>query len=1352
MAEIHIDITGDNKSAVKAVNETKASINQLKKDTDNAGKSMEESIGDAGDAFEALKKKVGPAALAVTAVTAAVKLGKKIWNDLRDGTQRWGDTIKRETAAADAVWTHFIKNIATGGTMLTRSYSEVAQLAREIYDLQDELFELQNSYKLVAASALKEMYSYEAIFRDTSKPIEERKAALEGMKELEMQLAEKRLLIAEQQEQVAYMAFEKETELDKETAEAFIKNYIKAKEDGLVDLEKEYAQWQAEIAQGTFEIENGLGNQALYDKLDTLRAKVASASSEVVNFHNTLLAYGVSNDVITGAYADAAAARITAQAEASEEFFNAKYARFNGMLNRPRGGGRNDKEARERAMKQSAEALERIVKEMELSIAQARIDGMEEGTAKTLAQMRLDYDKQVEEYKRQREDMLKRVNEDAKKQWLAANPRKKESQWKDIYTELPEEYAAMFAEQEALALQAYERQLEELFSEFGSKEQLRKRLVDQQTKSMELSLARLNELMAKEKKDSADMIEIANLQHAIAKMKQQNAVDLAKFDYDALGSNGSYLERIEARRKVLEAEAAMIEDEAQRAVALARMEVELTEMLYSHIGEYGNAIEQKNALQKTLEAQIREAEARGDSIGARILAQNLKNELANIDAEELLKSIDLASVFGDLGVILAAPLKSTVEKMREYTKTDAFSQMDFEDQKAFFEALANAERKLGGLKGLNFKDLGAALDLYATSLEKQSQAQTKLTKSVEHTNTAETLLTEAQRRVNDITRQISENEEALADAREKGDDSQAGLIETSEQLSMALGEANEDLESAEKYYKRNLDLQNEAADAYTEATRNVAEAQADAAAKMQIFSDNVNALTSGISSLYQGNLSGLWDLLGPQFAQKLGSKLAELFGQTAGMGDVYGMIIGVVFQLLDEFKEHGFGEIVTQILKNIGDGLEGIIEHFGESIADIFVDGIPALLGGIVKGFINAFGGDGEKFWNKVMGIEGGLSEKDIQELTDSNHALSEAVNELKDVISKSDTTITEATRAYNASQKALEVQEDNLRKILTEQGVNKNRWIWNKDAGVYTRTNIASNISSALSSEDIKAIEALTGSSLGNKPGSSILGMSPEDLKAIATYLPEVWSTILANAKDKDTDLTEYIQSMLDLAGALEENSDSFNEKLTGVSWDSFLSDFKSTLQDMDSEAADFANNFEQKMSNAILDSLVNDKYKERLRALYDKFAEFRTEGSAGGSNLTESEQEALRKQQQDITNELLEDRKILMEMGLVRQSAPGMETAQSAATQTITETTGGVIEGRLAAVQIGQQMMLQSVMKGVSSVILMNELVASGNGTLTEIRNLHMLEIGYLEDIAKQTKPLLGLNEHLERIENLI
>ena len=332
--------------------------------------------------LDGMFKKIIPTFDVVTvgmkAVNAVVGVGKKVWSDLKSETQKLGDAFQVEMAAMNAVWKQFIRNISAGRDEITLSYKEVAKLAREAANLKDEIFELQNSYKVVEAEATPRMQELEAVFRDTSKPIEERKAALEEMKTLELKLAQDRLLIAKQEEEAAYKNFQAQTAMDREAAESFIKNYLEAKKSGLTEEAEAYAQLLSQ-QRANEEYLNTLASsgalifkkafQGVFDEEERIRRKIAETPEEVKTFYSQLQQYNLGNDAATGAYADAFAGRLGAEAAADDSAMDKKYARLNGQLSGTgRSGGTSSSD---NAYNQRIKAAEDAYKKEQLALKNA---------------------------------------------------------------------------------------------------------------------------------------------------------------------------------------------------------------------------------------------------------------------------------------------------------------------------------------------------------------------------------------------------------------------------------------------------------------------------------------------------------------------------------------------------------------------------------------------------------------------------------------------------------------------------------------------------------------------------------------------------------------------------------------------------------------------------------------------------------------------------------------------------------------------------------------------------------------------------------------------------------------------
>lgn len=126
--------------------------------------------------------------------------------------------------------------------------------------------------------------------------------------------------------------------------------------------------------------------------------------------------------------------------------------------------------------------LERLYKDMELSIQRARIDAMDEGLEKVLAENELNHKAELEAIERQKEDTLRKIQEREKTIWESKNPdwKKKGLTFTPTTTELPKDVASQF---DALTKAANDRlvtdnkkALDDMLSDYMSYEQKRSKI------------------------------------------------------------------------------------------------------------------------------------------------------------------------------------------------------------------------------------------------------------------------------------------------------------------------------------------------------------------------------------------------------------------------------------------------------------------------------------------------------------------------------------------------------------------------------------------------------------------------------------------------------------------------------------------------------------------------------------------------------------------------------------------------------------------------------------------------------------------------------------------------------------
>lgn len=177
------------------------------------------------------------------------------------------------------------------------------------------------------------------------------------------------------------------------------------------------------------------------------------------------------------------------------------------------------------------------------------------------------------------------------------------------------------------------------------------------------------------------------------------------------------------------------------------------------------------------------------------------------------------------------------------------------------------------------------------------------------------------------------------------------------------------------------------------------------------------------------------------------------------------------------------------------------------------------------------------------------------------------------------------------------------------------------------------------------------------------------------------------------NSDFIEYIQNISDYADQLDEIAQKEKEAITGIGFDSFRDGYVDMLSDLDSTNEDFADNFEKYLQNAVLYSLVANKYKQRIQDLYDSWAEM------GDDGLSSIEAESLRKQNEQLVEELLADRDKLMQDFGWDTDAQKQQSASKGGYDTMTQDQATEMSGRLTAL-CESSMRQETIQQGIYNI----------------------------------------------------
>lgn len=197
------------------------------------------------------------------------------------------------------------------------------------------------------------------------------------------------------------------------------------------------------------------------------------------------------------------------------------------------------------------------------------------------------------------------------------------------------------------------------------------------------------------------------------------------------------------------------------------------------------------------------------------------------------------------------------------------------------------------------------------------------------------------------------------------------------------------------------------------------------------------------------------------------------------------------------------------------------------------------------------------------------------------------------------------------------------------------------------------------------------------------------------------------------DSDTQNYANQIAEGVAQVKEVLEQQMTDTTLIDVDTLRNDFHDILTDMDADSADFADNFEDYMRNAILNSMLKESYMGRLEEWRKKFY------AAMDDGVTEQEYNALKEEGQQIADEMKAQRDAMADM-FGWESESTSQSSTSKGFQAMSQDTGEELNGRFTALQIaGEEIKTQNIAQTQS----LNLLAARADAILsmnTETRNI--------------------------------
>lgn len=502
-----------------------------------------------------------------------------------------------------------------------------------------------------------------------------------------------------------------------------------------------------------------------------------------------------------------------------------------------------------------------------------------------------------------------------------------------------------------------------------------------------------------------------------------------------------------------------------------------------------------------------------------------------------------------------------------------------------------------------------------------------------------------------------------------------GLLGNLPEQLQVLAEAQNELEKAQSEYNKSLILGTEAEKEAAlkkrnQAQANVVNAQANVNAAADLTGQRFSKVTDSMIRLSEARS----DL--SQLGNSIGTLIDAFSDADSKIGGIVGSIIGVLEQLGDQ----GISGFVGGILENVGN----LAGHMWDTIGSFF--GVKGL-GGIFYGADYSGYEQMKSQYETLSGIWDELIDKkqqyiDISYGEEAEKAYQESVNLLNQKMQQ----------AYALA--------DARKSAGSSLGSHSIAYRQNRDLGGYA-------------SELYKYVNQ---NGNYNDITNALLGASADQLRNVRDNMWAFWAGL-------DSEFRNALEQIIACDDQIDDLGDKMNEVMTGVDFSSFQNSFVDMLNDLDSTNQDFADNFEKYLQNAVFSSLIANKYKSRIEALYKDW----TEKADGG--LTTDEVNKLRQDYQNIINDMLAEREQIMNsFGWESSSSGSSQSPSSGALTTITQDSISTFEA------IGRNMQTH---------------LANTDKFVQEIRNAQKQDSQTLATIASHTAYIVLIYDLMEDLK---
>lgn len=401
-------------------------------------------------------------------------------------------------------------------------------------------------------------------------------------------------------------------------------------------------------------------------------------------------------------------------------------------------------------------------------------------------------------------------------------------------------------------------------------------------------------------------------------------------------------------------------------------------------------------------------------------------------------------------------------------------------------------------------------------------------------------------------------------------------IEAYRKATKELTEAEREYQEVVKKYGKDSIQAQDAKKKVNQAQSNVNNSQANATKSSEKTMSKLASISQALVSLGKSGEVTLTDV---------GNVVSTLITALSSTNTGIGNLIAAIFAILDSLGDQGLDKFLGNILDSVAHAVGGVIKGVGNIYGGIFGDSHAF-------DFLDDTFGDGYKRYEGAKTRYEGLI-KTWDALLEKKK---EYLNQKWGI------------EAQNAGNEALALLNAELKtnKILARERLDAgasmgSHSLWYRMwKGSYQST-AADNIGPLndgvtkwkINWQDVnQAISRQLGVTFNSM--EDMLNMTSDQLTWIKTNYSGLWSQM-------DEEFQEYLEDIIEFGETEAEILDKIKEKLTGWKLDTIKSEWADLMASLDKSSDALAENLEEKLRNAILNSMIENLYADKIRAMID-------------------------------------------------------------------------------------------------------------------------------------------------------